>query len=110
MGLPDSFEIGANRWKIRVCDTVENGEAYGVCEKSSYTIKIARRVMHEGSWRELTEEDVMQTFLHELLHSVLEFLGRDEEALVVGIENVTWQALKTMKWKQKRLGKTPPTQ
>ena len=93
-----------------MCDTVENGEAYGICEKSTYTINIARRVMRDGSWHELTEEDVMQTFLHELLHSILEFLGRDEESLVVSLENVAWQALKTMKWKKKRLGKTPPVE
>lgn len=99
---PTSFKLGGNTWRVKLQKAIvvvtpagEVQHLYGECNIDTYTIRIARTV--EG--KPCTPETMTQTFIHEFIHAALYTIGRrfDDEELVVGLENMVWQYLKTAK-------------
>lgn len=92
--IPTSFRMGGHTWRVKMCKMTE---AYGECDHDKHLIRIATEI--DG--KPTTEDVRRQTFIHEVFHAVEYTLGREtDEGLVSGFEQMTWQLLKTAKWKQ----------
>lgn len=98
--IPTSFKLGGNTWKVRLYKhLVQIGpnndvqHLYGLCDVESNMIKIARAI--DG--RVCSEETIYKTFIHEFLHAALYTCGKayQDEELVIGLENMVWQYLRT---------------
>lgn len=100
--IPTSFKLGGNTWRVRMLKhLVQIGpnndiiHLYGLCDVETQMIRIARTI--DG--RECSPETMYKTFIHEFLHAALYTIGKryEDEELVVGLENMVWQYLKTAK-------------
>lgn len=105
--IPTSFKLGGNTWRVRVVKHIvaigSKGEVqhlYGDCAIDEQRIRLARSV--DG--RPCTDEQIQQTFIHEFIHAALYTIGRkfDDEELVVGLENMVWQLIRTAKISRER--------
>jgi len=100
--IPTSFKLGGNTWRVRFHKSViaigQNNEVqhlYGECDIDKCLIKLAQTV--DG--KPCSEDTIYQTFIHEFIHAALYTIGKrfDDEELVVGLENMVWQYLRTAK-------------
>lgn len=100
--IPTSFKLGGNTWKVRTLKHIvhigPNNEVmhlYGDCDIEKCLIRIAKNV--DG--RPCTQDTIIQTFIHEFIHAALYTIGKkfDDEELVIGLENMVWQYLRTAK-------------
>jgi len=103
--IPTSFKLGGNTWRVRMLrHLVQIGpnndvqHLYGLCDVENNTIKIARTI--DG--RVCAEETIYKTFIHEFLHAALYTCGKayQDEELVIGLENMVWQYLRTARGAQ----------
>ena len=92
--LPTSFRLGGHTWRVKVCKLTD---LYGECDYDKHVIRIASEVNSKPT----TEQTRFQTFIHEYYHAALHTLGReDDEEIVAGLEQMTWQLIKTARWKR----------
>lgn len=98
--IPTSFKLGGNTWRVRIMKhLVQIGpnndvqHLYGLCDVENNLIRIARTI--DG--RTCTDETIYKTFIHEFIHAALYTCGKayQDEELVVGLENMVWQYIKT---------------
>ena len=98
--IPTSFKLGGNTWRVRIMKhLVQIGpnndvqHLYGLCDVENNLIRIARTI--DG--RVCTDETIYKTFIHEFIHAALYTCGKQyqDEELVVGLENMVWQYIKT---------------
>ena len=98
--IPTSFKLGGNTWRVRMMKhLVQIGpnndvqHLYGLCDVENNLIRIARTI--DG--RVCSEETIYKTFIHEFIHAALYTVGKQyqDEELVVGLENMVWQYLRT---------------
>lgn len=98
--IPTSFKLGGNTWRVRIMKhLVQIGpnndvqHLYGLCDVENNLIRIARTI--DG--RPCTDETIYKTFIHEFIHAALYTCGKayQDEELVVGLENMVWQYIKT---------------
>lgn len=97
MKTPTSFKLGAHTWRVKIVKQLVDGSQhlYGICHMDENRIEIARTV----NGRELSEDSIFQTFLHEFVHAALYILGRDDnEELAAGFEQMLYQLHKTAKY------------
>lgn len=103
--IPTSFKLGGNTWRVRLLKhLVQIGanndvqHLYGLCDVENNTIKIARTI--DG--RVCSEETIYKTFIHEFIHAALYTCGKayQDEELVIGLENMVWQYLRTARGAQ----------
>lgn len=97
MKTPASFKLGAHTWRVKIVNQLVDGSQhlYGICHMDENRIEIARTV----KGRELSEDSIFQTFLHEFVHAALYILGRgDNEELAAGFEQMLYQLHKTAKY------------
>ena len=93
--IPSSFMLTAHRWKVVHVKAINEGDTFGDCDYTAHTIRIAESV----SGRTTTQHERLQTFIHEFYHALLQTVGRDDESLVVQLENLTYQSTLTAKYK-----------
>ena len=107
--IPTSFKLGGNTWKVRLYKhLVQVGpnndvqHLYGLCDVENNMIKIARSI--DG--RVCAEETIYKTFIHEFIHAALYTCGKQyqDEELVVGLENMVWQYIKTARGGKQAIG------
>ena len=99
--IPTAFKLGGNTWRVRMQKHivhVSNNDVihlYGDCDIEKCLIRIAENV--DG--RPCSQDTIIQTFIHEFIHAALYTIGKkfDDEELVVGLENMVWQYLRTCK-------------
>lgn len=98
--IPTSFKLGGNTWRVRIMKHLvhigPNNDVqhlYGLCDVENNLIRIARTI--DG--RTCTDETIYKTFIHEFIHAALYTCGKayQDEELVVGLENMVWQYIKT---------------
>lgn len=69
MKIPEKFTINSQEIKIEIVDIIADG-LFGQYNSLTDTIKIAEYVRNEdGDKIKLTEEQILNTFIHELLHA-----------------------------------------
>lgn len=98
--VPTSFRLGGNTWRVKFVKSLvaEDGtECFGNCDADKYIINIALSV----HGRPVPEATRYKTYLHESYHAKLATLGRtDDEELVAGLEEMSWQQLKTERYRK----------
>lgn len=104
--IPRSFMLTAHRWTVKYVRSINEGETFGDCDSMTHTIRIAETV--QG--RPTTQTERVQTFVHEFYHALLQTVGRDDESLVLTLENLTYQALTTAKFKRHEVRPTAQDQ
>jgi len=62
--IPEEFYLAGRRWKVIIADL--NGEEMGLCDTNTCTIKLDS---------ENEDEEMEDTFFHELIHAVKYTLG-----------------------------------
>lgn len=76
MRIPKEFKIANNKYTVQILKSVQNekGEdVFGDHSSVTNTIRIAETV----NGHELTEEQILNTFLHELFHAFQFFFNND---------------------------------
>jgi hypothetical protein len=69
MKLPKKFTINTQEIKVKVVDTLSESR-YGEYNSINDTIQVAKRIIDgDGIEYVLTEEQILNTFIHELLHA-----------------------------------------
>lgn len=105
--VPTSFRLGGNTWRVKLVKSIvaEDGvECFGICDADKHIITIALFV----HGRPVPEATRYKAYIHESYHAKLATLGRtDDEELVAGLEEMTWQQLKTERYRKL---KSPSTQ
>lgn len=92
--IPTSFKLAAHTWRVRI---VKLNGVYGDCDCDKQIIRIASHV--DGA--PTNEQQRYSTFLHEFYHAALHTLGKaDDEELVAGLEQMTYQLHKSARWKR----------
>ena len=89
MNIPDSFQLGAHT--ISVVKNVPLKEAWGEWNNETKTIRLRKPS------RRNPNSFYYQTFMHEVVHAVLDTMGREElskdEGLVDGLSEYLAQAI-----------------
>ena len=92
MEIPKSFQIFGETWKVKQLVKVDKKDNLGECDLANNIIKIKKC---------LNQEQKEQTYLHEVMHCILDNLGHDElcmnEVLVDTIAKALHQIIKTSK-------------
>lgn len=92
MTIPKTFELGGFTWKVKLCKMTE---VYGECDYGSHTLRVASHI--DG--KRVDAEQRFAAFLHEFFHAALHTLGRnDDEELVAGLEQMTFQMTKSSRY------------
>lgn len=73
--IPESFKCAGHTIKVEICDELPNNR-YGTFHDIPCVIKIARTLFDEDFGKvQLTEQQMMNTFCHELIHCFQFFYG-----------------------------------
>jgi hypothetical protein len=87
--VPKTFQLGGVQWSVELVDKI-SGDDLGECDSTGYKIQLLRSLDHQA---------MVHTFYHELLHAILDTLGRSklskDEELVDAASNLLVQFLKT---------------
>lgn len=69
MRIPEKFTINTQEIKVEIVDTISDG-CFGQYNDITDTIKLAKYVKDDDGERiALSEEQILNTFLHEMLHA-----------------------------------------
>jgi Zn-dependent peptidase ImmA (M78 family) len=94
--IPQKFSLGGLDYKVETTDFLNDGKDYGLWNGVTCTISLANRVGADI----VSPERKQQTFYHELVHAVLNFIGKEElnndESFVDSFAEGLYHAIKTM--------------
>lgn len=76
MKIPKSFTIMGNKVTIREVEKTEENQ-FGYWDDVKQEIVIAHKVKTNGEYVTLSQEQLESTFLHEVIHSMQWFSGRE---------------------------------
>lgn len=76
MKIPSSFRIAGFKIKVEIVDFTESN-SYGCFCDSTNTIEIARKLLNGTTIIELTEDQQLSTFYHELIHVFQFYVGEE---------------------------------
>jgi predicted Zn-dependent protease with MMP-like domain len=85
--IPKSFKVVNHTVNVSIEDrvTVENEEVYGCWSAEKLEIKVALNIYET----ELQQEQILNTYMHELIHCFIFFLGMEQdEMLAQGMANL----------------------
>ena len=66
--IPRTFKMAGITFDVIIKDNVKDGSLYGCFEDVTNTIYIAKRVQLEDEWYDVPEQNMINTFYHELFH------------------------------------------
>lgn len=96
--IPVSFTLGGTDYKVEFVDNLLIGDNVAYIDFPSSLIRIGNQ--YKGSECTTDYKDI--SFLHELVHGILDTIGKDElssdESFVEGFANSMHQYLKTAKY------------
>ena len=69
MNLPKKFRVAGRTIKVTMVDLLNNGDDYGSFSEIHREIKIARRIKEDNVIYNIQEEEILNTFWHEVFHS-----------------------------------------
>jgi len=102
--IPHTFDLTGHRWRVKFVASINDGDTFGDCDNMTHVIRIAESV----HGRATTTDERTQTFIHEFYHALLQTVGQDSESLVLTLENLTYQAIKTAKYRTANTRTDPP--
>jgi hypothetical protein len=81
MKIPSKFEIFGQEITVEMVDDINKGKNYGVYSDAEKKITLAKKVLVDDDWIDLSEDQIMITFYHELVHCFQFYsgIGRDDE-------------------------------
>ena len=94
--IPKKFSIGGLEYTVQYSDNLRYGEEYGHWNGTKCEIAIA----YKAGGDTVCLDREKQTFFHELVHAILDAIGKDalneDEEFIDAFSNALYQAIKTM--------------
>ena len=110
--LSNKFTVGGQEIEVRIVDSIDHGKL-GTCSVAEGIIKIAKTF----NGREQSESSKLNTFCHELTHSILDTMGEHElsanERFVCSFSGFLAEAMKSFSFYENENNEThvlPPQQ
>lgn len=110
--LPNKFTVGGQEIEVRIVDSID-GSKLGTCSVAEGAVRIAKTF----NGREQSESSKLNTFCHELTHSILDTMGEHElsanERFVCSFSGFLAEAMKSFSYVEKDNNDThvlPPEQ
>lgn len=92
--IPNEFTVGGQKMEVKIVDRCENNKL-GLCCVASGQIEIANIFNKD---KPCSESGKINTFYHELVHSILDTMGEDDlsanEKFVCGFSSFLTEAMK----------------
>jgi hypothetical protein len=103
MKIPKELTIGRKTYKVQMLDNLINGKQMGQIDYSNYVMQIVTHATYKRSngtevHIKFSEEEVHDTFWHELTHGILHEMNhplRDNESFVTKFANHLSHAINT---------------
>lgn len=77
MNIPKQYKVGGVNIQVEPVERLGSGKL-GECQLASGKIKIADNFMYDNEQFEQSEDNKVNTFYHELTHSILDTMGEFE--------------------------------
>ena len=68
-GIPSKVRIANHWYKVILCDFIDNGDTFGSHCNLKLEIKVAECMKNDGETIYLTEEQIKNSFWHEMFHA-----------------------------------------
>ena len=98
--LPNKFTVGGQEIEVRIVDSID-GSKLGTCSVPEGAVRIAKTF----NGREQSESSKLNTFCHELTHSILDTMGEHElsanERFVCSFSGFLAEAMKSFSYDEK---------
>lgn len=82
--IPSKFKCAGFEINVEFVDKIDKG-TFGCFDDATNVITIARNVLTDNGLIELSERQIMNTFLHELCHVFQWYSGKDFDETVANI-------------------------
>ena len=95
--IPRKMRIGSKQYSIEILETMKEKRVMGRISYTARTIKLGRR--SNVTSRKFTNDEVQESFWHEVIHGILHDMGRDtlnrSEQFVNGFAHRLTKAIKS---------------
>lgn len=101
--IPRSFNLGGTKINVKITDRL-SGNTLGSCSTSQSVIQIAKQYMIDNECKEQSEQSIINTFYHELVHGILQMMAEFEmdenEKFVQNFANLLCEAMKSAEYNE----------
>lgn len=95
--IPKSYKIAGNKTvDIAIVESINDGGSYGDFSDAKSKIRLAKNIKVEDELIEISDEDILRTYLHELCHSMQFYYNCEyDEAQAQTFSNFMYEYLHT---------------
>lgn len=98
--IPRSFNLGGTKMRVELVNIFDT--TLGNCSTSQSVIQVAKQYMIDNKPKEQSEQSMINTFYHELVHGILQMMAEFEldenEKFVQNFANLLCEAMKSAEY------------